>query len=311
MAPRSRKKPEDVGNAIFIGSTYSNEELLFLAGDEDNPGHLGEPPEVAIPDDGELPLGVNEAAIRPILDRTFRLQMLQEAAQKQSGDKNLTLWVGFDAIRDICTKTLDWNATVVELKARTQSSDGPVRRAAGAPSLHMWDPDTDIPYAGGVGADADIVRTALDGNERIPLFIALRDTGIGSIKSIGDVAKFLRGGKKAVTGEAPTPATAEKSAAQKLLDSTPNALIHKPGAVTSLVECPICGHTEVYETGKPASKRNAEKDALKHLKSARNKRDQHQLLAKRLLSGKAGTGKPAPALAPDVEDDTEDEGSEE
>jgi hypothetical protein len=267
--PRYKKAPEDVDNAMFVGSTYSNQELAFLI------EHLGEPPEVALSDDVELPEGVNAAAVEPILDRTFRLDMLEEAAKKQTKRDDVKLWVGVEALKAICEKTLEWNATVAELKRRSAGSDASLRRIAGAPSLHMWDPDTDIAYLGGVGADADIVRTALgpDG-ERVPLFTALREVGVGSIKHISDIGKFLRG---------------DKAKGQKLLDS-PNKLEYQHGATTSVVRCPICGHTEVFESSKPSTKRVAEQRMTEHLHKSKLKRDQHQTLAKRLASGMAGRG---------------------
>lgn len=267
MARRTVAKRLDQNNQEFVASHYSNQELQFLM------DHLGESPEVAMPEDVELPRGVNPAAVSRILDVTFRLDTI-EKAMREKGDET-PIWCGVEKLKDICEKSIEWNETVRQLKLRTENSDGPIRRAAGAPSLHMWDPDTDIPYLGGIGADSEIVRTAIDDNgKRVPLYVMLRETGVGAIRELSGVAAFLKAGKQART----------------VVENTPNALIYNTGATTSNVECPICGYAEVYETGKPATKRKAETAMRKHIKGSRVKRDEHHLLGQRLDSGKAGTG---------------------
>lgn len=279
--PRFKKTEKDIGNATFIGSTFSNAELEFLL------EHFGEAPEVAVSEDRELPVGVNPAALLPILDRTYRLQLMQEAAQKQNPDA--VLWVGFDALRKVCQDTLDWNATVAELKRRTANQDPAIRRMAGAPSLHMWDPDTDVGYLGGVGADAGTVMTAInDDGSRTPLFAMLRATGVGSIGDAKGVATFLRKGKKGTA---------------KRLEDTPNALIYESGPTTSVITCPICQHSEVYETGKASTKKDAETLMRRHLKTVRVKVDPHRMLAKRLDSGRAGTGSAKKAVETTEDDE--------
>lgn len=277
---RPKAPPQDQTNAVFIGSTYSNAELEFLL------EHLGESPEVAIPEDVDLPVGVNIKAVEPFLDRTFRLSLLEKALREQYADPELVVWCGFDKLREICQATLDWNATVQDLKRRTAGSDGPIRRAAGAPSLHMWDPDTDIPYLGGVGADSDIVRTAIDGNQRIPLYVMLRESGLGAIRELRGVASLLKS-KKTKEKEAGAVVMARKT----LEASTPSALEYDHGETTSVVRCPICGHTEVFETTKPSTKRQAETRMRRHVTGAKIKKDQHHILAQRIASGKAGTAR--------------------
>lgn len=279
-----KKTQEDQSDAVFLGSLYSNQELEFLK------AHFGEPSELALPEGEEIPVGVNPAAVLPILDKTYRLELLAKAAAEKFPGKDIRLWCGFDALKAVCQETLSWNETVAELKRRTIGSSPELRRAAGAPSLHMWDPDTDIPYIGGVGADADITRTALgDNGQRIPLYVALRDSGIGAIKSLAGVAKFLR-------------SKSPEQQAQRLMDSIPNTLDYDHGESTSVVRCPICGHTEVFETIKPSTKREAERKMRKHLESARVKKEQHRVLANRLKSGKAGaTSRQTPTRPPEPE----------
>lgn len=270
---RPKQTPAEQGaNTEFLASTYSNQELLFLI------EHFGEPPEVAMPEDVDLPKGVNPAALMPILDQTYRLALIEKQLREKSGDDTMVIWCGFDALRAICEATLDWNATVADLKKRVAGSDGPIKRAAGAPSLHMWDPDTDIPYLGGIGADSEFVRTALEGSKRVPLYTMLRQTGLGAIKEMAGIAGVL----KAKAGKV--------KAAKNLLAETPNALEYDHGTTTSVVRCPICGYTEVFETTKPSTKRKAEVAMRKHLDSAKVKKDQHHVLSLRLKSGKAGTG---------------------
>lgn len=289
---RTRATEKEQANAEFLASKYSNEELAYLI------DHFGESPEVAVPADEELPPGVNPAAITPILDQTFRLELLQVAARERMGDDTLQLWCGFDKLREVCQLMLDWNATVQDLKKRTRDADGPIRRAAGAPSLHMWDPDTDIPYLGGVGADSDFVRTALDGNQRVPLYVMLRETGLGAIKEMSGVAALLRNKKGKAKATAP----------KNILADTPNALEYDHGSTTSVVRCPICGHTEVFETSKPSTKRKAETAMRKHLETTKVKKEQHHILGQRLKSGKAGTA--STAVKPETMDEMVEEAGE-
>lgn len=270
--PRREVSPLEQADVRFEGTSYSNQECEFLL------EHLGEAPIVAIPDDDDLPEGVNEAAVRPILQRTFDLELYQEALRVKHDNQEIVVWCGFDRLREVLEETLKWNKTVAELKRRTRGSPAELRRAAGAPSLHMWDPDTDIPYLGGEGADAGICLTALtEGGERIPLYAELKESGDGAIKSLAGVANFIK-------------ATSQTELSGKLAKVTPNALVYNSveGQRAASIECPICGKAESYDTLKASTKRAALSAIRKHLKTAQIQKGQHRLLLTRLQSGKAG-----------------------
>lgn len=278
MARPKRDNTLDRPEPLFLGTTYSNQELLFLL------EHLGEPSELAFPEDEDPPEGVNPVAVEALLDRTFKLDMMEKQAREKYPDMDdLKIWVGFEALKDICQKTLDWNATVAELKARTRhSTDDRLRRAAGAPSLFLWDPDTDIPYLGGVGADADIVMHALgEGGQRIALHTELRDTGVGGIRSLAAVAKFIHSKKST-------------DVVNRQLAMTPNELVYnKTGDDHGNIECPLCGFAAPYELKKTSSKKTALASMMNHLKTPESRKDQHHILLKRLESGRAGRGQRA------------------
>jgi len=257
----------------FEGSSFSNQELAFLI------EHLGEPAIVAMPPDEELPEGVNELAVGPVLDRTYGLEMYQQSLRDKHSDDTIMVWCGFEKLRAICRETLQWNAEVQELKRRTRGSAPELRRAAGAPSLHMWDPTTDVPYLYGVGADTDRVLTRLNADgTRTELHTELKNTGDGAIKSLAGVAAFIR-----------STSAAEQSS--KLLQ-TPDELTIEEGESFGTVACPLCGKAETFEMLKSASKRMAINKILKHLDTEKVvKVNQHRLLSQRLKSGKAGSGK--------------------
>lgn len=275
MARRARREvsPLEQMDARFEGTRYSNQECEFLL------EHFGEAPIVAIPDDEDLPEGVNEAQVRPILQRTFDLELYQESLRAKHETPELVVWCGFDRLREVLEETLKWNRTVAELKRRTKGSPDNLRRAAGAPSLHMWDGDTDIPYLGGEGADSQICLTALTvGGERIALYCELKESGDGAIKSLAGVANFINA----------TSATEQSSRIAKI---TPNKLIYKETAEqrAASIECPICHAAEAYDTLKASTKRQALVKMRHHLKVADIQKAQHRLLLTRLQSGKAGT----------------------
>lgn len=257
---------------IFYGSKFSVQECEFLL------KHLGEPSEVAFAAyDEELPLGVNPAAVASILDTTHRLELLSQTLKERKGE-SAKGWVGFDRLKRILQDTLTAREEVADLKHRIGRAGGVVRRAASAPSLHFWDPDTDLPYLYGEGSDAGFVRTALTdgGTRRILLYTALQDVGIGSISSLRGVAGFLKGKKE-------NPESEER----QVIDA-PNALLTSVDGAYGTVRCPICGYVETYEARKTAQKKHAVDEVTKHLQVATVKRREHQLLLKRLRSGRAG-----------------------
>jgi len=267
---RKPTNPLDLPDARFLGTAYSSEECAFLL------EHLGEPSVVAMPPDDELPIGVNEDAVGPLLDRTYQLEQYQQAMRDRTGTEDLTVWCGFDKLRDVLSETLDWRAQVQELKRRTRGSSSEIQRAANAPSLHMWDPTTDIPYLGGIGADADIVQTGLnERGERVELFTELKNTGPGTLKSLAGVARFVRSRTRA-----------EQTAKQ--LD-IPEDLLYDEGEHYASVACPICKKSEPYEVSKATTKRKAVTAIMRHLIEENvSQVDKHRLLYQRMKSGKSG-----------------------
>lgn len=275
MPPRTRRAPGvlDVIDPEFLGTQYSDEELHFLM------EHLGEPSIIAAPEDEELPPGVNEKQVLPLLDRTHQLDLYEQNQREKVGDETLTVWVGFEKLREVIQATLDWRAQRNELKRLTRGSSPEVRRAAGAPSLHMWDRTTDVAYLGGPGADSDIVRTAIteEGN-REELFTHLRAGAGASVRSIADVAKFTR-----------SRSAAEQS--NRRMEG-PSELKYEEGASQGLCSCPICGKSEPYEMNKTSAKRAATVNIMRHLMSESvTQVDAHRLLYTRLKSGRAGADK--------------------
>jgi hypothetical protein len=275
MARRARtaQSVQEVRHPRFEGTRFSNAECEFLM------EHLGESVMVCLAEDVELPDGVNEVAVESILKVAYDLEQYQQAQRVKLKDDTITTWVGLDALRKVLQDTIDWRATVAELKQRTKHSNDTLKRAAAAPSLHLWDPDTDIPYLGGVGADSDIVMTALGpGGTRIPLHTELHTFGEGSIQSLAGVAKFVK-------------ARTQMEAQDRLQNDTPSALIYRRGDTTGTVECPVCGKGEEFILSQEATKRAAETRILQHLKSTQIKTEKHRLLKLRLQSGRAGRGR--------------------
>ena len=271
--PRPRTTATTKIDPRFEGSAYSNQECAFLL------EHLGEPAIVAMPEDEELPTGVNEAAVSALLNRTHELELYQQSLRDRSKDQTLEVWCGFDKLRAILTATIEWREQVQELKRRTRGSGGSIRAAAGAPSLCMWDPSTDIPSYGGVGADAGRLLTALTPNGvREELFTELQQVGEGALKSLAGVASFIK-----------SKSAAEQ--ADKLLADTPDALVFdEPGGSYGSVACPICNKAENYEVAKPDTKRKATAKIEKHLQTEKVvKVQQHRLLDKRLKSGRVSS----------------------
>lgn len=278
MPRKPRVTPEDTIDPRFEGSAFSNQECLFLL------ENLGQAPIVALDEEEEIPEGVNEAAVRPILQRVHDLELYQAAQREKHGGMELEIYCGIPALRQVLEDTLQWRKEVAELKRRTRGSTPEMRRAAGAPSLAMWDPDTDIPYFGGIGADSDKVLTALgEGGVRIPLHTEIQASGVGAIKTMAGVAKFVK-----------SKTQAEQQG--KLAEITPNELEFINSGAFSAVKCPICGKAEDYETAKSSTKRAAMARMMQHLQAATVQRDQHRLLKTRVQGGRAGAKRNAAAV---------------
>ena len=268
--PRKSANPLDIPDARFEGTRYSNQELRFLL------AHLGEPAIVAMPPEDDLPEGVNEAAVEPILDRTHQLALYEQSLQERSKDDTIRVWCGFAALREVCQQTLDARAEIQVYKRRVAGRRGAVRLAASVPSLHMW--DSTGAMLGAVGADHDMVLTrVLPGGERQALYVEIQQSGKGDVQSLAGVADMIN--KTAV----------RTHLANELLAETPMELVFDEGESFGTVTCPICERSETFETAKPSSKLSATRKMHKHLKEESViKVDQHRLLASRLNTGRAG-----------------------
>lgn len=276
MARRQQRVPTlpEADDPRFEGSAFSHQEIDFLIGEDGESGVLGQLSAVACPPGEDLPEGVNPDQVIPLLNRTYALEAFQDAQRKRTGNKELRTWAGFDKLRAILIQTRDWLATVKELKRRTRNASPELRRAAAAPSLFMWDPDTDVPYLGGAGADAERVLTALGPNgSRVDLHTELQSTGEGTIKSLSGIADFVTGGRVA-------------DREQRIAADTPSDFEYVDQGKSSFLRCPICDRTETYNSENSNSKRAAVGRMMRHLNDVRDKKPQHDLLAKRIKSGK-------------------------
>jgi hypothetical protein len=248
--------------------------------------HLGERTLEALPPEEELPEGVNDAAVGPLLDIVADLEALQNNLRQRNNNPDITIWVGFDALKKCCMDTLEWNATVGELKRQSQGAAAEIRRVAGCPSLHMWDPITDTAYLYGIGADAERVLTSIDPNgNRRELFVELRQSGAGTLKTLGAIAGYLRKAKATVESDA-------------LLETTPTELTVRVTENNGVVECPLCGKAETFEVNKSHTKRRAITVIMGHLSTeSLSLVNQHRLLHARLTTGKVGNGRRIPVGA--------------
>lgn len=269
MAPRRHRIAEvaQVADPQFLGTLLSNEEIDFML------EHLGELSETACPPGEDLPDGVNPASVTVWLDRFRRLDDLQKDTRARLKDNTVVVWVGYDAVRAVLEETKAWRATTRELKRRTRGASGPVRASAATPSLYMWDPHSDTAYLGGDGADADTVRTAIGpSGARIELSTSLQPSAAGSLKSIADVAAFV--GQR------------EKKNARDAVAALPSTLRIEGEGQNSRLVCPVCEHTEHFDSGNTTKTNAAKGKMTRHLKEAPTHKEEHGILLKRLQSGK-------------------------
>lgn len=250
---------------LFLASDYSLAECRFLL------DHLGEPPLVAL-NDG-TPTGVNPAQVRKLLTRGYELDALRTARGIP--------WFGFEGIRRILQRYLDWIATTQIMRARVKSHrDGRVRQAAAIPSMCAWDDGR--PFIGGIGADAYQVVTAIEADgSRTPLYcdLTIPEGQEGSIPDLAGIAPWAGAGDTAQTATA-------------LAESTPSSIIErKQGARKQFgtFECPLCGKAEEFKQGNQASRSLALGRVMKHLKLAKDDVDRHRILYARVKEGKVPT----------------------
>ncbi len=135
---------------VFNPVLYSFEENQFLR------DRVGQPPVVALRD---VPVGVNRAAVRPVIEKIYELTELQ----KHSGLE----WVGIEAIQ----QAID---TYIQQATKWQND-----RRKGAPRFpSMFSYDTKgRPHRHGVGSDSEQVKTYFVGKERKPFAVELVPDG--------------------------------------------------------------------------------------------------------------------------------------
>lgn len=133
---------------IFDPVLYSHQENEFLA------AHVGEPAIVAFKD--PLPKGVNPKAVRPLIERVFELQQLEQ--------HDGTPWAGVQAIRD----------AIKVYQEQTEKWAKDRRRGRPRfPSLYVFD-QKGRGRRGGPGSDSSRVKTYFNSNgERVPFAIYL------------------------------------------------------------------------------------------------------------------------------------------
>jgi hypothetical protein len=139
----------------FEPADYSIEELQFIK------EHMGETPNVAL--HGELPDGVNPAAIQVALGRFSELDELSKI--KATAKRKPQPWAGYEAIEDSIDRFIAWH----DKSLKIQAQGGPRH-----PSMHSWD-STGAMSTGGIGTDSvEKVRTEiLDDGTRRPFAVDL------------------------------------------------------------------------------------------------------------------------------------------
>ena len=218
----------------FDPVSYSIDENKFIL------AHAGEPPQVAlsepIPGVGTYTYGDGPSKGRTvqtgpsrkaIADALTRIYEFVEM-EKHRGQP----WCGVAAIKAAITTYLEQTAKW-EKDARTKG-------APRHPSMFVFT-DKGLPISQGVGADAGRVRTYFDANgQRHPFAVSYQ-------------------------GENVAQWTAPWVAAGKPANEPTGSVIEEPGK--SRLECPVCGHTESYNTDSSSSKNAAKARMSRHLKS--------------------------------------------
>lgn len=228
-SPRVSTPPVLTRPIPFYPARLSYAELEFLL------DHMEEPPTVAL--QGEMPSGVNPVAIEHVLTPMFELEQLRSHRG--------IAWAGFDQVRDVITRYLEWD----KLARDIQAQGGPRH-----PSMHSWDSQGAM-SKGTPGTDSsEMVRTEiLDDGSRRPLFL-----------------EDLRRPVQAKQGPH-LPWVKREDVSAK------DAIEHDD--VKGLLTCTICGHVVSYQTGQGSTKVNMARGQMaRHLKSTRKEPNRHRAL---------------------------------
>lgn len=227
----------------FEPAEFSLEENRFLL------EHLGESPIVAL-DEG-TPKGVNEAAVRPMLTRTFELEDLR----RHKGHE----WAGLDLLKQKIAKFLRWMETAAEIKRRGGPAHVSMYGIDGAGKLYKY----------AIGSDAGIVRSMITGpgGERERFAVDLRRPKGEVIPSLFDIAPWLKGDPDRIHDDV-EEVWGEEGRVKGTWKSKHGTL-----------RCTICGQTEMFKTDNRSAYNAARARLIKHLRHVNTEIDRHRVLA--------------------------------
>lgn len=217
----------------FEPADYSIEELKFMK------EHLGETPNVAL--HGEIPTGVNPAAIQCALGRFTELDELSKI--KATAKRKPQPWAGYEAIVDSIDRFINWHETSLEIKAQ----GGPRH-----PSMHSWD-STGAMSTGGIGTDSvEKVRTEiLNDGTRKPFAV--------------DLLKL--------DGKTPNMPWVTKQASADRIEHNAD------GTYRCTICNKIVATYETEGSNVKRARNKARSDAAKHLKTSRKEVSRHRAIA--------------------------------
>lgn len=225
----------------FEPAKLSLEECRFLL------QTIGDPPVVAL--HGEIPAGVNVAAVEPVLSRIYEYEQLRQHRGIE--------WAGIEAIKTSLIEYLEWHAQCL----KTRRHYPHVRFA----SQFVWD-SSGRPFKYGIGADSgDMIRTRIlpDGTRKV-LGVNLNGESV-SDSDLAEAAPWLSSTPAA--GLPPPIDTMEIDEAH------------------GTMSCPICKFTQQFKPTSRPSQMACRSRMLKHFKIARTEKDRHAILYAKLSSG--------------------------
>lgn len=222
----------------FEPGMFSIPELHFLV------DHLGEPPVAALHD--FEPQGKHKGVIRARIESILHILYELGELEKHRG----VAWAGLDAVKESAIEFLEWHERCTEIKRR----GGPAN-----PSMYHWD-DLGKPFKYAIGSDSgEMVRTQiLDDGSRKPFGVVLRARPEDVLKAdLKDLMPWTKG---------------------KTAEIRADKLILKAKGRMGIVECPICGKTEEFDSADRTKKMMAMNRMAKHLKTAKQETGRHRLL---------------------------------
>lgn len=166
------------------------------------------------------------------------IEKVYQLDEIQKHDKEV--WVGVETIRAKCQTYLEQKADWARMKARA-GGNFPT-----SPTMSAWDAHGKS-HVGGTGSDSQRVRTYFDANgERQPLAVSLHDHGVAF-----------------------KPPWIKNGVVYDALN-----VDEQKGSMS----CPICNHTDTYDTASQSAKNAASARMARHLTSAKKDVDAHRAL---------------------------------